>query len=784
MIGQAEAALVYSFLTQNVQRELLDLPTVSFGGGGVWKGSDEFARNRARRAFEQTYLPKLKEFAPRVPFEFRYGPDIALPEYDLQRSGFALGKITAFQTYSDSGALQLRFVIPATMSWSAQFDPPDLFWGILIDDAERVVAQIREAATRADHLRGQSDYRWLKAVMILEASRIDPDTGRIDLRLKRVSLYSRDLRTKLHDFPSPTPEPEPYLDATVPPKLEVPSPAPFDMVMVHLKQIQAQTDQTPESVYEALWQLVDARDKAFYGKPNSWDGFVPNNSRHPFFPRGGAERNEKSKAAFARWARAYAAGLPDLMLSIPSNASSNDSGGIRVMAVGGEPQPTGLDAFVKANGLQADQVVRLRDTDALAILPNRASLYTVVLTKQEMTRYPGQLPTISSLFRTGPAQMAARDDAPQQLVAIPLEPLETVISFGGTVVARRTYQDIPHLDGSSFTAPAPAKPAKAPVPAAASTATSQLDAALIDLIAAREAGSRLSPEALAYIVLRRWNIENESPRPSGGRFFLIGKRQPTADEALGMGKSFVAWAETHAPALPVKVTVSGEIKPNSNPRPASWDTMSCLGKSLSSAADRQTQTQILRSDIGDCDRKRAAAGEGRQSWTPADERRCDALRVTGAVLDYLQGFKGACRPASQNLPFPDPAKLSIRIPHSLAMPTLTRHPGDIRPVSAEAVLTINSVAVSDTAPLASDLLPPEILALFDWRRARPTQPAKGEYVTMNASFVEARFRDESNNQVTRLGPEFGRKSRGAGARVPRSEEIKCGGAEKGRTVWT
>ena len=127
-------------------------------------------------------------------------------------------------------------------------------------------------------------------MLIVEASRLEPDPDRMALRLKAVHLYTQDLGAKLYTFPGIGPEPEPYLASVIPAKLKVPSPAPLDAILLGLKYIEALGDKTPDTVYAALWQLIATRDEAFYAQPNPWAGLSANDARMPFFPRGGPSR--------------------------------------------------------------------------------------------------------------------------------------------------------------------------------------------------------------------------------------------------------------------------------------------------------------------------------------------------------------------------------------------------------------------------------------------------------------------------------------------------------------
>ena len=84
----------------------------------------------------------------------------------------------------------------------------------------------------------------------------------------------------------------------------------MDAILLGLKYVEALGENAPDTVYGALWQLVAARDEAFYSKPDPWAGLAANDARRPFFPRGGAERTPPATAAFQKWVKIYAASLP------------------------------------------------------------------------------------------------------------------------------------------------------------------------------------------------------------------------------------------------------------------------------------------------------------------------------------------------------------------------------------------------------------------------------------------------------------------------------------------
>ena len=396
---EAEMLFVRHFFTPDVQLQLADgcaTPAVPSSlwtcGKSEWKGADEFARDRSRQSFVQDYLPKLKEFAPKGPVEFAYLTyltRVGLPEYDGKRGGFALGKIGLDEFFGKT--------IGPRIKWTPEFEPPDLFWSLDASSAERLLHQLEQAAARQQSSGHSTNDRVLQVVLIVEASRLEPDPDRMALRLKAVDLYTQDLNTKLYTFPGIAPEPAPYLVAVVPAKLEVPSPAPLDAILLDLKYIEARGDNAPDTVYAALWQLIATRDETFYAQPNPWAGLAANDARKPFFPRGGAEQTQPAMAAFQKWAKAYAAGLPATSVDATAGVSQEQKDGSHIVeALQGASvvDAENYAKFLSESRLQADQLVSVSSSvlsslyvggvtvPILFAAPNRWSLYTFKIPKQ------------------------------------------------------------------------------------------------------------------------------------------------------------------------------------------------------------------------------------------------------------------------------------------------------------------------------------------------------------------------------------------------------------------
>ena len=230
---------------------------------------------------------------------------VQLPEYDAKRGGFALGKVGFDQDFGNS-----------TIRGWVRNGPPSSSRSICFGRSTRRAQSVCSISFSKPPPVNKPwatapMIEWVQVVLIVEASRLEPDPDRMALRLKAVDLYTQDLGAKLYTFPGIGPEPEPYLasghtgEAGRSRALRH-----WTRFLLGLKYIEALGDNAPDTVYAALWQLIATRDEAFYAQPDPWAGLAANDARRPFFPRGGAERTQPAMAAFQKWAKAYAAGLP------------------------------------------------------------------------------------------------------------------------------------------------------------------------------------------------------------------------------------------------------------------------------------------------------------------------------------------------------------------------------------------------------------------------------------------------------------------------------------------
>ena len=575
------------------------------------------------------------------------------------------------------------------------------------------------------------------------------------LRLKAVQLYTQDLKTKLYTFPGIAPEPEPYLTSVIPAKLEVPSPAPLDAILLDLKYIEALGDKTPDAVYAALWQLIATRDQAFYYRPDRWAGLAPNDARRPFFPRGGGERTQSAMAAFQKWVKAYAAGLPATAVAEAGIGSEQQDGSRMVEALqGGKVGAEIYGKFLSESHLQADQLVSIDSANfpslniggvavpILFAIPNRWSLYTFKISKQVFHQAMQSVST----FKLGAARLASDANIyGQTVLVIDLTPLSTKVSAGNETLAKQTYDDIPPLSGLAFTAPSP----EAAVPS--DHAALSLNSAVLDLLAAKVLGNQLSPRALSYVVERRWLSEQKGVMP-GGRFFTLGKRQPTPEEAASLAANFIDWAREHAPSFPARVTISSRVEIGNNQTSAPWRAIPCFGMDLRGLGMELFPS--FQSQVFNYSRQKEFAAGGSGTWSEQDELNLVALNTVSTAFKsfYMGGaWGGPCGVEGPRLSFLDPAFFTLIIPHALPAPSVSALAGK-QELDLKVTLDVHSVSLSKRPPSFADLLPPELSKVLP---QSPGPAPTGEFVTFDTNLVEARWNEPNGKDVAQFAADQG-----------------------------
>lgn len=706
-----------------------------------WAGADEFARDRTRDTFFQRELPIIKAAAPRLPFAFAFAQGAGIGQYDAQRRGFPLGGGSKGFTLDVGSAVDR-----AGMRAALPFAWPDAFWPL-------------DPAQAESTLRSLPD-RYVTVVGVLEAGEVTPPTRTLTLRLRSMSVYTRDLRTKLYDMPVTLDRPSGLSVGVT--SLRFAAPVPVDALFACAKLFQTMGGHPAQAPATRCWSEVQQRDAATYARPGGLAGLAAGDAGWPFFPRSAGGDYAATAEAFSRYMLAYAAGIDGSVIQITTSGPQDNGGDMTVYAFGGSGGSTGLDEVGKAaGGLQGDQLIPLGtsyDRTLYGALPNRASLYSVTVPRAELAGLGGTTKLAVSLARVGPAREVPGDGHYRAAsVVMDVTPISAKVTASGRVLASRSFGEVPRLDASSFSRPATAAVAPPAGPLL-------FDSGLADLLAAALVGARLSPEAVVGMILRRWSYENEPP-PSigdgrgggtpyaspgatrwGALFFTVGKRRPTADEAARLREPFLAWAQSAAPPLPLAVMTPGRIELRKNQSAISWSSMPCFqGMSLGTGSDAAYK-------VLECQRKRSGAAGSGPSLLPSEERTCLALEAEATTTGYAQSLGFMCHGNLTGLGFADPATFSIRIPHELTVPQLS-FLGDTHVVFADAMLEVTGVTLMDHAPKGADLLPD---ALRDHTgSANPGGTAVKEFVVYDTAFQGTRWREPDGTEVARLTPEQG-----------------------------
>ena len=390
-------------------------------------------------------------------------------------------------------------------------------------------------------------------------------------------------------------------------------------------------------------------------------------------------------------------------------------------------------------------------------MPNGAANYGAPLAKSVYEASQGWSATAQSVIRLGRPRIV-RDDSGGEALVIDVTPIKTVVSVNGKILAERSYENVPRLDAKSFTA---SEPPSASRPIASGPI--KLEAAFIDLLAASAVGDRLSSEALAHMVVRRWLIENARGY-AGRRFFVVGKRAPSPEEAADLGPAFARWAKANTPALPFQVFATSPIELANNEKATSWGSLACFRGTFNSQMQEVNRGMAVGASVLDCARRETAL-------TTSERRRCAAASAASRMMDFIRPFGGECRAASAPLNFSDPLNLGIRLSHDLPTPGV-QILGGRATLMTTVTFTLTGVEFSNRPPDMRNSLPESIK-----KEVGPAPPsdAKGEFVTLNAKFVEASYLDpRTHSAVATLGPESGVDIAG----IERDYEKAAGESEK------
>jgi uncharacterized protein len=180
--GDVALAMAQSMLTPDAKNQFLRY--------SQWAGQDEFTKDDTRKRFLDEYGHALTSMAPKPPFRFVYSLPLYLGEYDSERGGFPIQGLSA-------GGARMAFPQLAWLQPVLRAEWPDDIWKLSKDKAR---AQLQSLAQAQVEGGSQPGSRSVAAVLVVEATAIDPDTLAMTLDVKSLSLYDPGLRTKLTDL--------------------------------------------------------------------------------------------------------------------------------------------------------------------------------------------------------------------------------------------------------------------------------------------------------------------------------------------------------------------------------------------------------------------------------------------------------------------------------------------------------------------------------------------------------------------------------------------------------
>jgi uncharacterized protein len=715
-----------------------------FGSTDTWKGDNEFARARARSDFEQRILPVLREAAPKLPVSFAYTFETQLPVFDVATGAFALGKITDILNRLRDRLEGAGIVVGPR----PDLQPTELLWKLSPAEAEHTLSRLAA-------FRGQtSPNRDIRLALTVNL-RPNPQLPKlVDLSITSIKIYSPDFSQVLFEFPLPQ-ENVPFITAAIPPRLKLTGPTELDGTYLAFKRL-ASTGALPDRTKQFLWSATQNRDGRFYNMPNAWNGLAPDDARRPFFPPDymSIQENPEVTARFLLWAKAYAASLPDEAVVTQRRAGVPEGDALRFAAFSGtNGSARGLSDFAKliaAGHLQSDQVVpQLENGEpVLLLLPNRASLYAGAIPVAEFGQDINQTVTIATSLRVGEGKLVA-DDRGQPVLEVAVQPLSMQVQSASRSVLSRRFDNVPTLRQDAFVA---APTAVAPHP---DSAPLRLDGSLIDQIVTNALGEKLQPEALAHIILRRWGFENGKSAVSGARFFQLGKRAPSPQEAVGLGADFIAWARANAPRLPLPVIVDGRVEVDVGAANLRWSQLNCFARSFAGMMSDSNASMGVNGEIGSLTRKKALFETGTPIvWNEADAQRLARYSAIGQMLTemFYAPLGSSCSPRAETLGFADPVETRLFIDHSLPLPSLTALGGK-KALEIQVTLQLAAVSLSQTEPSLGDRLPPALASIWPHIPAR-AEPGR-QFVTVDAHFLQARFSEPGGPEIARFGRERG-----------------------------
>ena len=733
------------------------------GGDTICSGrsslpSEQFKLRDGAATFRATDLPRILAAAPRLPMEVLLLEPVQLKEWNELKGGFPL-QISSYGTNTvQLFGSTLSVQIPA-------------FWPAPMPVA-RAFTQARSATKQANAPL------WLAICVTVtgavpEAVQNDrygsifrPDTGlpqgwAWQFKPGSMTLYADPaLSQKLFDFGVGATPAAPIAGAgTLSAEVQKPAePLPFDdeaLLLAALRDIDPQLlpIDWSRAAQARFAKDNDLRQRIDWRHRDAWGVFFMH------------QPDALSISAFRDWTERRAKALPGTFVfgniaAYPADgvtprsifvfdphhdASWSASSGLPLQSVRDEDVQR-LAAPLAEIGIAPSQIVGLSahlsgsDLPIIGVLPRARENYQLALPQgvppqriadRGDARNGSVMDVEASIDSVQPVRVD-NGGRPSTLLVVKLQPIKAQLRIPGDnlVVASVTF-------------------APAPWPGVASrTASSglRLDSDLLDLLTAKFVGKQLSPEALAYIVLRRWQLENAAGPALAQRFFGVGQKRPSPEEAAALASDYVSWAAAHAPAAPVRVVRTDNVSIRKD-RPVGWSAMnSCFAPA--------SMDMSVMSQRGDCDRLQAGQAVAMDKG-PNAQRRCAAIDAVVASGDFMQSLFGRCSSANASsglgLSFVDPLQSRVFIPHTLPYQGV-KFLGEEGKFALSVTLDLKKATLSSKPPGATDWLPPEIISAYKPPEARG---AGKEFVVFDADFVEASFSDPSGKRLATFGPDQG-----------------------------
>jgi hypothetical protein len=694
---------------------------------GSWIGADEFEIAHTRRRFAEEFAPRVKREAARFPLHVVDTEALRLDEWDSAKHRFKLlpaggaGERERLINLTLQPALSLGELVTTYLRLVLDRDMP-LWLPANADEAEAIVSGLLlDSSQRRD--RRVYLHRELEIVGP-RSNPSDPNFIEFTAKIVRMDVFADANLTKRLLSDAAIREADPSAAIGNAP-ITVPDQVWLDEETVFLLRARAGVVQQVEWITEMEKRRAREQEpaNAGNGRPLQWGRFFPSDYRHNgssnIFP-------PNHVAAFQEWTKRRGAEITTLLARV---------------AVPLPPAPQ--DDIVELPLWKKSQKI-MSGEDLLGVWSSDTKTWEFHLSHTAPT-YVAQVPLQIYRVLANP-----RASSPSAKAIIRFDLQEVTASAGHVVIeleprsirlgpANTADNEIPDREypiaavgidrSGSPQVEAAGKPARINRPVA-------FDVALLDLLAARAAGEQSSKEALAYLVIRRWVYEGRPGSPIGGRFFR-GGRQPTPEEAAELGKSFIAWAKTAAPAFPIRAVLSAPIEINKG-RPVIWSTLQCFWP----PSGREPLLQVkLRSD--DCQRRRQSS-----SLSPPEERQCAAVDALMDLASMLVPINCGRSGMLNGMPFRDSLEFRGRFSGGLPAPEVKL--GVQRRLNAEIALTITGATFSRQEPRAVDMLPADLVGPLE--ALVPVISKGNEFVTFDIDLAEARYL-EGDREAGRFGSE-------------------------------